>query len=137
MREGIHTRRVLRNEEREDGDRKNRQSEFHIGQDLVTDTGQKNSERTVLEVQLISEGTPYPVGQITNSGGDFINVILLDVSGIPGLPAVIDGLRLIDVSGTITPTKESLDIDGVRRLSHDPDIQTVATSWGWIKAQRR
>ena len=46
-------------------------------------------------------------------------------------------MRLIDTAGTISPVRESIDIDGVLRLDHDPDIQTVPASRGWIKAQRR
>jgi hypothetical protein len=101
---------------------------FDIGENLVSDVGRKNSERTDFDVELVSDGTPYSVGQINNTGGDFINVVLLDVTGIPGIPPVIDAVRIIDVSGTINPTRESIDLDGVLRLNHDPATQTLVTS---------
>ena len=111
---------------------------FDIGSDLVSDAGRKNSERTTFEVNnSLLPQPPFTVGQITNTGGDFINVILLDLSGIAGIPPTIDRLTLIDAMGTNNPTREGLDIDGVLRLNFDPATQSTLETWGKVKSMYR
>ena len=110
---------------------------FDIGEDLVSDTGRKNSERTTFSVELQSEGTFYTIGTMTNSGGDYINVILLDVSGIPGIPATVDEIHIVDAVGTILPVDQCLDVEAVVRLHDGVTTPARAMSWGALKASRR
>jgi hypothetical protein len=110
---------------------------FDIGQNLLPETGRKNSERADYYVELVSDGTPHYVGQLTNTGGDFINVILLDLNGIVGIPAFIDEVHVVDAPGTANPRLESVDIDGIVRLNYDPATQVEFSTWGRIKAIHR
>jgi hypothetical protein len=109
-----------------------------LGKNLSAGSGKQNAEATVFQVELMAEGVIYDVGQINGSGGNFINVILLDVTGIPGIPPEVDGLRIVDVSGDGASEREALDVDGVLRLNADQPTQvSTLTTWGRIRALSR
>jgi len=110
---------------------------FDVGSKLSPGTGGKNTERTTFQVESSGEGVYYTVGTNTNTGGDFVNVLLLDLTGIPGIPATVDRLRLIDAAGTNPPQRGSIDLDGVLRISPDATVPTVSATWGALKASYR
>ena len=76
------------------------------------------------------------MAQITNSGGNYINVILLDLDGLPSAPSTVDRLDIVDASGHNPPQKGSLDIDGVVRLT-DNAVPTLSATWGRMKSAYR
>ena len=107
-----------------------------LGKNLTDDTGLKNREATIFQVELLSEGIVYEIGSISGSEGNYINVILLDITGVPGMPPEVDGLRLVDISHD-DGRKGSLDVDGVLRLNSDTATQDLGMTWGRIKALHR
>lgn len=104
-----------------------------LGDALVPASGSKNSERSTFRVENSTFPLSYLVGQITNSGGSYINVILLDLDGLPGGPTLVDRLDIVDASGHNPPQKGSLDIDGVVRLT-DNLVPTLSATWGRMKS---
>jgi hypothetical protein len=107
-----------------------------LGTDLVPASGSKNSERTTFRVENSGGGGAFLVAQITNTGGNYINVILLDLDGIPGSPSLVDRLDIVDASGHNPPQKGSLDIDGVLRLT-DNIVPVLSATWGRMKSVYR
>ena len=107
-----------------------------LGDVLVPASGSKNSERTTFRVEHSSAPLSYLVAQITNSGGNYINVILLDLDGLPSAPSTVDRLDIVDASGHNPPQKGSLDIDGVVRLT-DNAVPTLSATWGRMKSAYR
>jgi len=107
-----------------------------IGSNLVPGTGSRNSERTYFQVASSAGGNIVQVGQITNTGGDYINVILLDLDGLTGLGGNVDRLYIIDASGHNPPQKGAIDIDGALTLA-DPPVPTQVATWGKLKATYR
>src|SRR4029453_14793386 len=87
-----------------------------LGEEIAPGTGTRNSERTRFRVQSSLGGPSVLVGSITNSGGDYINVILLDIDGLAGLGGPVDIVQVVDASGHNPPQKGSLDVDGLLRL---------------------
>ncbi len=110
---------------------------FDLGKNLATGTGNGNTEGTTFSVELLSGGQTFTVGTITNSGGQYVNAILLDVTGIPGLPASIDGVRLTDTTGSGVSASGALDIDGVLTLNPATVTPTHTVSWGHLKGSYR
>jgi hypothetical protein len=109
-----------------------------LGKNLSDGSGKQNSEATTFLVELTAEGVVYGVGQIRGTGGNFINIILLDVSGIPGMPDEVDGVRLVDVDDGSSSAREALDVDGVVRLNSDQPTQVQdSASWGRVKSLYR
>jgi hypothetical protein len=108
-----------------------------VGQNLVPGTGSRNSERTYFSVRSSSGGATVQVGQITNTGGDYINVILLDIDGLSGLGGAVDRVLVVDASGKNPPQKGSIDVDGVMSLAGDAPVPTLASTWGSLKALYR
>ena len=107
-----------------------------IGSNLVPGTGSRNSERTYFRVASSAGGSIALVGQITNTGGDFINVILLDLDGLTGLGGNVDRLYVVDASGHNPPQKGAIDVDGALTLA-DPAVPTQVSTWGALKATYR
>ena len=107
-----------------------------IGSNLVPGTGSRNSERTYFRVESSAGGSIVQVGQITNTGGDFINVILLDLDGLTGLGGNVDRLYVVDASGHNPPQKGAIDVDGALTLA-DPAVPTQVSTWGALKATYR
>jgi len=107
-----------------------------IGSNLVPGTGSRNSERTYFRVASSAGGSIVQVGQITNTGGDFINVILLDLDGLTGLGGNVDRLYVVDASGHNPPQKGAIDVDGALPLA-DPAVPTQVSTWGALKATYR
>lgn len=107
-----------------------------LGDALVPASGTKNSERTTFRVENSTAPLSYLVAQITNSGGNYINVILLDLDGLPSSPSSVDRLDIVDASGHNPPQKGSLDIDGVVRLT-DNAVPTRSATWGRMKSAYR
>lgn len=107
-----------------------------LGQNLVPSTGAKSSERTYFYVQSSAGGAPVLVGQITNTGGDYINVVLLDIDGLTGLGGNVDRLLIVDASGHNPPQKGSIDVDGVLSLADLP-VPALPWTWGNVKAHYR
>jgi len=107
-----------------------------IGSNLVPGTGARNSERTHFRVQSSAGGGAIEVGQITNTGGDYINVILLDIDGLAGLGGNVDHVLIVDASGHNPPQKGSIDVDGVLNLADLP-VAAQNTTWGGVKAHYR
>jgi hypothetical protein len=105
-----------------------------LGKDLAPGSGNKNTERTTFRVQWSGDGVWHTVGSVTNTGGDFINVILLDLDGLPGAPTQVDQVQLEDAGGINPPQKGALDVDGVLRLTADPAVPTLVSTWGAVKA---
>jgi len=109
-----------------------------LGQNLAPGSGTRNSERTYFRVASSAGGGAIPVGQITNTGGDYINVILLDIDGLTGLAGgVVDRVLVVDASGHNPPQKGSIDVDGVLGLGGDAPVAAVASTWGSLKARYR
>jgi len=108
-----------------------------LGKNLAGDSGSPGGEATIFQVQLLTAGTVFEVGSINSSGGNFINVILLDISGIPDIPAMVDGVRIVDITDSGGSSKGALDVDGALRLNLDQPVQTTASTWGRIKALTR
>ncbi|MBI5710603.1 MAG: hypothetical protein HZC42_09920 [Candidatus Eisenbacteria bacterium] len=106
---------------------------FDLGKNLATGTGNQNTEATIFDVELVSEGVFYNVGTITATGGNFINVILLNVTGITGIPAYIDAIKITDVTGSGTSASGGLDVDGALTLNVYTATAAVPTSWGRLK----
>lgn len=106
---------------------------FDLGKNLATGTGNSNTEATTFQVELVSEGAFYEVGSITVTTGNFINAILLDVTGIPGVPLQIDAIRITDVSGGGTNASGGLDVDGALTLNVYSPVPVVPLTWGNIK----
>lgn len=107
-----------------------------IGSDLVPGTGSRTSERTYFRVESSAGGGIVQVGQITNTVGDFVNVILLDLDGLTGLGGNVDHLYVVDASGHNPPQKGSIDVDGALSLA-DPAVPTQVSTWGKLKASYR
>jgi hypothetical protein len=107
-----------------------------LGDALVPASGSRNSERTTFRIEDSTAPLSYLVAQITNTGGNYINVLLLDLDGIPGAPSTVDRLDIVDASGHNPPQKGSLDIDGVIRLT-DNAVPTLSTTWGRMKSAYR
>jgi hypothetical protein len=107
---------------------------FDLGKSLVTASGNNNTEATTFQVELVSAGVFYSVGSITSTMGNFINAILLDVTGIPGIPDVIDAVRITDVTGGGTSASGGLDVDGALTLNVGTVVPTIPVSWGSVKA---
>ena len=107
-----------------------------LGDNLAPGTGSRNSERTSFRIESSSGGGSFFVAQITNTGSNYINVVLLDLDGIPGAPASIDRLDIVDASGHNPPVKGSLDVDGVLRLTDD-STPTLSSTWGHLKSVYR
>lgn len=107
-----------------------------LGDVLVPASGNKSSERTTFRVENSDFPLSYVVAQITNTGGSYINVILLDLDDLPSGPSAIDRLDIVDASGHNPPQKGSLDIDGVVRLT-DNSVPTLSTTWGRMKSGYR
>lgn len=110
---------------------------FDLGKNLATGTGNQNTEGTIFDVELVSEGVFYSVGTITATTGNFMNVILLDVTGIAGIPAYIDAIRITDVTGSGTSASGGLDVDGALTLNVYSATPALPTSWGRLKALYR
>jgi len=110
---------------------------FDLGKNLATGTGNQNTEATIFQVELLGDGAVYQVGTISATGGNFINAILLDISGIPGIPSTVDAVRVVDVTGTTNPTSGGLDLDGALTLNPDSSTPTRAASWGAVKTRYR
>jgi hypothetical protein len=108
-----------------------------LGKNLADNTGNQNTEATTFEVELVSEGVFYPVGTINATLGNFLNVILLDISGIPGIPGYIDAIRVTDVTGAGNSSSGGLDVDGAITLNVYNATPVAAGSWGRIKALYR
>jgi hypothetical protein len=108
-----------------------------LGQNLAPGSGSRNSERTYFRVQSSAGGGSVPVGQITNTGGDYINVILLDLDGLSGLGGAVDRVFVVDASGHNPPQKGSIDVDGVLGLTGDAPVPTLPSTWGSLKARYR
>jgi len=106
---------------------------FDLGKNLATGTGNANTEGTIFDVGLVSEGVFYPVGTITATTGNFINVILLDVTGIPGGPTYVDAIKITDVTGTSPSASGGLDVDGALTLNPYNATPARPGSWGAIK----
>jgi hypothetical protein len=107
---------------------------FDLGKSLVSGSGNNNTEATTFQVELLSQGTFYSVGSITSTMGNFINAILLDVSGIIGMPDVIDAVRITDVTGGGTAASGGIDVDGALTLNVATVVATEPVSWGAIKS---
>jgi hypothetical protein len=107
---------------------------FDLGKSLASGTGNTNTEATTFQVELVSEGVFYEVGSITATTGNFINAILLDVTGIPGIPSQIDAIRITDVSGAGVPASGGLDVDGALTLNVYAPTPTLQESWGALKS---
>ncbi|MBI5835757.1 MAG: hypothetical protein HZB25_00805 [Candidatus Eisenbacteria bacterium] len=110
---------------------------FDLGKNLASGTGNNNTEATTFEVELVSSGVFYPVGTITATMGNFINAILLDITGIPGIPVFIDAIRITDVTGAGPSTSGGIDVDGVLTLNVYVPTPVVPTSWGQLKTAYR
>jgi len=108
-----------------------------LGSNLAPDSGPKNSERTTFLVGWSADPIQYTVGTLTNTGGNYINVIYLDVTGLPGGPPQIDRVYLVDASGTNPPQRGSIDVDGALRLTGAPPVATQVATWGAVKATYR
>ncbi|HKQ59581.1 MAG TPA: hypothetical protein VJY35_17100 [Candidatus Eisenbacteria bacterium] len=108
-----------------------------LGKNLANGTGNGNTEATVFEVELVSQGQRFSVGSITNSGGNYVNAILLDITGIPGIPAALDAVRLTDTVGNGNPAGGALDVDGVITLNPASLTPTRGTTWGRLKSTYR
>jgi hypothetical protein len=108
-----------------------------LGKNLASGTGNGNSEGTVFEVELVSQGQRFPVGSITNSGGNYVNAILLDLTGIPGIPAALDAIRLTDTVGNGNSAGGALDVDGVITLNPAGVTPTRGSTWGRLKSSYR
>jgi hypothetical protein len=106
---------------------------FDLGKNLASGTGNNNTEATTFQVELVSDGTFYAVGSITSTMGNFINAILLDVTGIPGLPLQIDAIRITDVSGGGVSASGGLDVDGALTLNVYAPTPASRESWGAVK----
>jgi hypothetical protein len=106
---------------------------FDLGKNLASGTGNSNTEATTFQVELVSEGVFYQVGSITATTGNFINAILLDVTGLPGIPAEIDAIRITDVSGGGVSASGGLDVDGALTLNVYTPVPVVPSSWGAVK----
>lgn len=107
---------------------------FDLGKSLASGTGNSNTEATSFQVELVSEGVFYQVGSITATTGNFINAILLDVTGLPGVPAEIDAIRITDVSGGGVSASGGLDVDGALTLNVYTVVPALASTWGAVKA---
>jgi hypothetical protein len=110
---------------------------FDLGKNLASGTGNSNTEATSFQVELVSEGVFYEVGSITATTGNFINAILLDVTGLPGVPAEIDAVRITDVSGGGVSASGGLDVDGALTLNVYTPVPALASTWGAVKAAYR
>ena len=106
---------------------------FDLGKNLATGTGNSNTEATSFQVELVSDGVFYEVGSITATTGNFVNAILLDVTGIPGIPLQIDAIRITDVSGAGVPASGGLDVDGALTLNVYAPTPTARETWGAVK----
>lgn len=106
---------------------------FDLGKSLASGTGNSNTEATTFQVELASEGIFYEIGSITATTGNFINAILLDVTGIPGIPPQIDAIRITDVSGAGVSASGGLDVDGALSLNVYVPTPTAQESWGAVK----
>ena len=108
-----------------------------VGQNLAPGSGSRNSERTYFRVRSTSGGGSVQVGQITNTGGDYINVVLLDIDGLAGLGGSVDRVLVVDASGHNPPQKGAIDVDGVLGLGGDAPVATAPATWGALKARYR
>jgi hypothetical protein len=106
---------------------------FDLGKNLATGTGNSNTEATTFQVELVSDGVFYEVGSITATTGNFVNAILLDVTGIPGIPPQIDAIRITDVTGSGTAASGGLDVDGALTLNVYAPTPAARESWGAVK----
>ena len=108
-----------------------------LGKNLASGTGNGNSEATTFEVELVSLGQRFTVGSINNSGGNYVNAILLDLTGLPGAPAALDAVRLLDTVGNGNSANGALDVDGVITLNPASLTPTRGTTWGRLKSAYR
>jgi len=108
-----------------------------LGQDLAAGSGVRSQERTDFAVELVSDGLQFLAGSMTNSGGNYINVILIDLTGTPGILESIDRLYITDASGVKRPQMGSLDIDGAINLNPAIPVPTRTATWGSLKASYR
>jgi hypothetical protein len=108
-----------------------------LGKNLASGTGNGNGEGTTFAVELVSQGQFFTIGSITNSGGNFVNAILLDLTGIPGVPATIDAVRLVDTTGSGVSANGTIDVDGVLTLNPAATTATRGTTWGQLKSAYR
>jgi hypothetical protein len=106
---------------------------FDLGKSLASGTGNSNTEATTFQVELVSEGVFYEAGSVTATTGNFINAILLDVTGIPGIPLQIDAVRITDVSGGGVPASGGLDVDGALTLNVYSPTPALQDTWGAVK----
>jgi hypothetical protein len=106
---------------------------FDLGKNLANGTGNSNTEATTFQVELVSDGVFYEVGSITATTGNFVNAILLDVTGIPGIPPQIDAIRITDVSGAGTSASGGLDVDGALTLNVYAPTPAARETWGAVK----
>jgi len=110
---------------------------FDLGKNLASGTGNGNGEGTTFAVELVSQGQTFTVGSITNSGGNFVNAILIDLTGIPGIPATIDAVRILDTTGSGVSANGTIDVDGVLTLNPAGITATQGSSWGHLKSAYR
>jgi hypothetical protein len=108
-----------------------------LGQELAAGSGSKSQERTSFAVRLASDVLRFSAGTITNSGGDAVNVILIDLTGIVGIPESVDLVYITDASGTKRPQLGSLDVDGAINLHPAVPVPTRPATWGSLKAAYR
>ena len=107
---------------------------FDLGKNLATGTGNNNTEGTTFQVELVSAGVFYEVGSITATMGNFINAVLLDITGVPGIPPYVDAVRITDVTGGGPTASGGIDVDGALTLNLYTPVAAGATTWGKLKS---
>lgn len=110
---------------------------FDLGKSLAAGTGNSNTEATTFQVELVSAGVFYEVGSVTATQSNFINAVLIDITGIPDIPAYIDAIRITDVTGGGVSASGGLDVDGVLTLNVYTPTSVAPVSWGGLKTLYR